>query len=322
MHALHESLEDALREIGSRCRMDRSLAYLLEGAGEDLSMPLILGIDMDAAACVGGVAGWVAKHGHPFYSIPRPERRQRNLALRAREVATERALATSAYNQSVQAVFDVGFPKYDQLRVLVCDGPVLLAWVGGFREGRFSVRNRDALQRLVPELRRRLALERRVRIANVRAAAFDLLLERLAEPTLIVNDAGRVEAANLAGRAYLDRGCDAFRARLRAAVRGGGDALLDVAPFEPPGLARHGLVTVRGLCCASDGQRVGASIKPWGLTSREQQVAALLAQGVTSKEIASVLGCALGTVHVHVGRILHKAGVDSRAKFAAKVWGA
>lgn len=49
-----------------------------------------------------------------------------------------------------------------------------------------------------------------------------------------------------------------------------------------------------------------------GLTSREQQLVALMAQGLTNKEIASHLHLSEQTVRNHVHHILQKAGVGGR----------
>jgi non-specific serine/threonine protein kinase len=53
------------------------------------------------------------------------------------------------------------------------------------------------------------------------------------------------------------------------------------------------------------------------LTAREQEVAALVARGMTNKEIAAELVIAPGTVRIHVERILGKLDFRSRAQVAA-----
>jgi DNA-binding NarL/FixJ family response regulator len=59
--------------------------------------------------------------------------------------------------------------------------------------------------------------------------------------------------------------------------------------------------------------------KSWApLTAREQQVAKLLAQGLTNKQIAEELVIAEGTAGVHVDHILEKLGFHSRTQVA--VW--
>jgi non-specific serine/threonine protein kinase len=56
------------------------------------------------------------------------------------------------------------------------------------------------------------------------------------------------------------------------------------------------------------------------LTSREREVAALIAQGLTNREIAARLVVAERTAEGHVQSILNKLGVNSRARIA--VWAA
>jgi non-specific serine/threonine protein kinase len=54
-----------------------------------------------------------------------------------------------------------------------------------------------------------------------------------------------------------------------------------------------------------------------GLTTRQQQVAALVAQGQSNREIATTLAVSVRTVDTHVVHILDKLGVSSRAQIAA-----
>ncbi len=56
------------------------------------------------------------------------------------------------------------------------------------------------------------------------------------------------------------------------------------------------------------------------LTPREREVAELLACGLRNKDIAELLGIAVGTVKDHVHSILEKSGLESRAQVAA-LWG-
>jgi DNA-binding CsgD family transcriptional regulator len=56
---------------------------------------------------------------------------------------------------------------------------------------------------------------------------------------------------------------------------------------------------------------------PFGLTARERQVLALIAEGATNRQIGAALYMAEKTASVHVSRILSKLGVHSRTEAAA-----
>jgi len=56
---------------------------------------------------------------------------------------------------------------------------------------------------------------------------------------------------------------------------------------------------------------------PFGLTPRERQVLALIAEGATNRQIGAALYMAEKTASVHVSRILAKLGVRSRTQAAA-----
>jgi DNA-binding CsgD family transcriptional regulator len=56
---------------------------------------------------------------------------------------------------------------------------------------------------------------------------------------------------------------------------------------------------------------------PFGLTPRERQVLALVAQGATNRQIGAALFMAEKTASVHVSRILAKLGVQGRTQAAA-----
>lgn len=56
------------------------------------------------------------------------------------------------------------------------------------------------------------------------------------------------------------------------------------------------------------------------LTAREREVYALIVEGYSNKEISYRLGIAEGTVKVHVGSILDKYNLPSRAKIIVQWW--
>jgi two-component system nitrate/nitrite response regulator NarL len=83
----------------------------------------------------------------------------------------------------------------------------------------------------------------------------------------------------------------------------------------PPRVTAALLGRLRGLTRAR--QVAGTS-----LTSREVEVARLIDEGLSNKEIAARLSIAVPTVKNHVHNILEKLNVACRSDAAAKVWGA
>jgi DNA-binding NarL/FixJ family response regulator len=62
--------------------------------------------------------------------------------------------------------------------------------------------------------------------------------------------------------------------------------------------------------------RAATLASPAGLTAREQEVLALLSQGLPDREIARRLFISERTVHHHVSAVLAKIGVSSRTAAA------
>jgi DNA-binding CsgD family transcriptional regulator/tetratricopeptide (TPR) repeat protein len=67
----------------------------------------------------------------------------------------------------------------------------------------------------------------------------------------------------------------------------------------------------------ADSAEAPAEPDPFGLTARERQVLALLAEGATNRQIGAALYMAEKTASVHVSRILRKLDVGSRTQAAA-----
>jgi DNA-binding CsgD family transcriptional regulator len=55
------------------------------------------------------------------------------------------------------------------------------------------------------------------------------------------------------------------------------------------------------------------------VSPRETEIARLIAQGHSNKEIAAQLGLSAATVGTYVSRVFHKLGVHSRAAMIAKL---
>jgi len=80
-------------------------------------------------------------------------------------------------------------------------------------------------------------------------------------------------------------------------------------------LTRHKMRAL-GMTAIPRGPRRATRAAPAGLTAREQEVLALLAEGLPDKEISRRLFISERTVHHHVSAVLSKIGVSSRTAAA------
>jgi DNA-binding NarL/FixJ family response regulator len=93
----------------------------------------------------------------------------------------------------------------------------------------------------------------------------------------------------------------------------GPDELLDGLRSTAAGHAPYSPAATRWLVAAARRQMTTGS-----LTSREQEVVHLLADGLLNKQIARQLGISESTVKVHLGRVYQRLGVENRA--SAAMW--
>jgi DNA-binding CsgD family transcriptional regulator len=85
---------------------------------------------------------------------------------------------------------------------------------------------------------------------------------------------------------------------------------------EVRGLAERGRLEL-GVSRSAHAEPPAAPQDPFGLTPRERQVLALVAEGATNRQIGAALFMAEKTASVHVSRILTKLGVQGRTEAAA-----
>jgi DNA-binding CsgD family transcriptional regulator len=70
----------------------------------------------------------------------------------------------------------------------------------------------------------------------------------------------------------------------------------------------------------SAAQRLVRATAAWRLTPRQAEVVALVIRGLSNKEIAAALDCALHTVELHVTEALRRSGASSRTALVAAFW--
>lgn len=96
-------------------------------------------------------------------------------------------------------------------------------------------------------------------------------------------------------------------------------SLIRLAPFLGQALASAARLDHSGP--RNDSVPVPGLIGVDGLTSREEQVARMVARGLSNDEIAKELALSPGTVKVHLGHVYSKAGVGSRAELVRRLLG-
>ena len=119
--------------------------------------------------------------------------------------------------------------------------------------------------------------------------------------TTYADDASVLGALRAGARGYLtkDASAEQIRAAVEAVARG--EAAID------PAVQHHVLAALTEPALA-------ASYLPDGLTPREAEVLALIAEGLSNTEIAERLVVSAATVKTHVNHIFAKAGVRDRAQ--------
>ena len=255
----------------------------------------------------GAYERWLATapKAHAGYDPDRPDPRQRNVALRKDEVAALSGRSDPPVMRSFLPRFALS--ECDQLRVLICDGPVLLAWIGGYRPKAFGRDEVRLLNRIVPSLQRRLSIERRLGEAQQLAQEIGAALENVPAAAFVVTRAGAVLHANLAGRAMLDRDRKAVEAQLPGAQRARLSADSDLSL----------VILDTG---ADPAPRVVVARARWQLTVRQSEVLALVARGLSNRAVAASLDCSESTVELHVSALLQKAECESRSQLVARLW--
>jgi DNA-binding CsgD family transcriptional regulator/PAS domain-containing protein len=258
---------------------------------------------------------WLATAPRNFaaYDPDNVHPRQRNRALRKKELLVLNGNREPAVSRTFLARF--GLDESDLLRVLICDGPVLLSWMGGFRAAGFSRDHVRLLEQIVPAVRDRLTLERKLVEAHDRAVDIAGALEQVPSAAFVLAGNGLVLHANAAGRALLDRDRAAIEPLLAAGARGSAPGV-QVARLDD----RSALLLAIVPHFADPSPLVALARARWHLTPRQAQVLHLVAQGKTNRAVATILECAESTVELHVTALLDKSQCEGRAHLVARLW--
>jgi DNA-binding CsgD family transcriptional regulator len=244
-----------------------------------------------------------------------PEPRQRNRLLRIEQLTAD--------PDSVPVVRElyplIPLDVRQQTRVVLCEGATMLAWVGFFQPAGIDLRQRTMASRIVRSLHGRLVLESSLEAASRAGRALEAALDHVPGEAYVVRR-GRVEHANAAGRAALERDPRSMVAALHEAIRGPRDrGNITVTPLaQRAGPPTEHLVVRRG-GDALVAQKIALASSRWGLTARQRDVLRLLVDGHSNRGIAGTLSISDRTVEVIVSAILDRAGVASRSALIASV---
>ena len=193
-----------------------------------------------------------------------------------------------------------------ELHALVWDGPVLLAWIGGFHGAPITAAQRNRLAALVPAFRRRLAVDRVLAHQQRTSMALAAALDQLDDAALILGPNGEIDGMNSAARG-LGLGALADR-RVERVPLPGTDRTLAI-------VRRDGEVE------RCEG-RVQRAANTWRLTPRQREVLQLVIRGNANVQIAHELAIGERAVEQHVTAILARACVSNRTSLISLVLGA
>ncbi|WPB78205.1 helix-turn-helix transcriptional regulator [Archangium violaceum] len=338
------TLVEALREA---LRAERSLAYGVDIGPEryQLSFLNYSGFSLEPRVAHATLDGFVGARRDPwgYFNPANPQPSQRNRELHFHAPGMEAPPPAPPRDDRFTLWKTLGVPMEEQarlqahvrasvggflqeyglermmfLRVLVCEGPALLGWVGAMRSEPFNSRELILLRELIPSLQRRMALDARLREGGMLHAALEAALEALGQAAYVVTSTGRVAFANSMGRVRLEQDSGLVAEALKRHLKGEPIGTeLTFSPLRLTGAPAHYLAIVQGEPQQALA-RVHTLSSGWGLTAREMEVLGRLVRGESNKAIALHLGCAERTVEVHVTRILAKAQVESRSALIAK----
>jgi DNA-binding CsgD family transcriptional regulator/PAS domain-containing protein len=308
--ALHEAL-----------RTDSTASYVFVAKASRIVMGEIQGENIDIhrartlldALTQSDTIRWAA------YNALRPEPWQRNRIVTMRQLQRRTDETLEAMPIMKRVLGPLGFGHHDQMRMLVCEGPSLLAWVGAWQPDPFDARQRALLAAIGPTLRRRLRLERSLASMPRTLAALGVALEALGAPAFITSRSGQIFEANKAGRALHERNPRTLVAALRdSAARRPTGIRFAMTPIEGTGEGATFLAIAQTDTRESRlSSAISAVSSRWKLTPRQTEVLDLVGRGVTNRTIAAALAISESTVEFHLATIFERAGVETRAALIA-----
>lgn len=297
------------------------LTYAPEPTAVGWNLEFVHWVGRDAARRVRGFRDLVRSMssdgaGFAAYDPFAVEGWQRNRVVSVADLLAHDPSANTPHQRVQRAI---GAQGEDQIRVLICRGPRLLAWLGALREVPFSREEQSLLQSLVPGMAKRLQWLQE-KEAPEACALIEGVLEGFPEPAVLISQHGRVEYANRAALRVFDSAWERarFRSLCQAALAGGNVAALEVTTITTTGYPVYRLVrwidaTLRKRVCLS------LAKSRWQLSARHSAVLERLSEGRGNKEIANSMGCSEVTVERYLTLLFRKSGTASRTALLARL---
>lgn len=206
-----------------------------------------------------------------------------------------------------------------QLRMVTYErGAVTMytGWYRSVRAPRFGLDEHARMLALRPAIRWWCRVARAIGPRPLGDAALVEVLSALREPALLARR-GRIVFANRSGAALASETKEWLRS---GCARG----FADIAPLAPGGLDLELILpdVSRASQASSEetlAHKLSRIAESWGLTEQQTLVLRHLATGAANKEVAQALECHVRTIEDHVGRILRRANVSSRARLLSKL---
>ncbi len=297
---------------------ERTTAYAVTRSGNRFTTSALEASGLDPLRTRHAFDGWLKGQTGPWtgFTPDRPEPVQRNVALRFEQIT--RITGKKSVPITNEFLPRLGMGGWDQLRALICDGPSLLFWVGGFRPEKFTERERVLLSRLIPALQARLKLERQLGDAAVTAAALPAAMEAISSAAYIIGASGDVKHANSMGAQLLDQQRETSQ-WLANDVKTSTDNKFALTKLVVHGAPDY-FLAVLDRPSRDPGPYLKAAVERWQLTTKQSEVLGWLVRGAANKTIAVARACAEGTIELHVTAMMAKAQVETRAQLVAKFW--
>lgn len=264
---------------------------------------------------------------YAWYDASRPEPEQRNVVIDAIDLAPPEELLVSRIYREV--ILPSGLHLHRQPRVLVCDGPSLLAWFGAFHDREFTPAQKQKLAALVPAFQQRLKIERELAGVARTRAVLEHVLDQIGAPAFVIDARGVILEASTSGMELLDsRRRDVLAALSDAIARhrvARGTNTPDLLSFELTRISEAGtpvsyLAVLRsGSTDARISAAVASAASRWQLTRRQREVLELVVRGVATPTIAATLRVSARAIELHLTALFARAEVENRSALISAV---